>query len=140
MTATSIIPCITYKNALEAIDWLCGAFGFEKHQVYVEDDGIVSHAELKLGSTMIMIGSQQFDSPFGKRIRHPEDNEGFETQSPYVVIGDIDEHYARAKKHGAKIVMELEEKEYSGKNYSCYDLEGHLWNFGTYDPWKIKTD
>ena len=25
--------------------------------------------------------------------------------------------------------------DYGGRGYSCLDPEGHLWNFGTYDPW-----
>ena len=138
MKATSIIPCLGYKDAVTAIEWLCNAFGFEKHQVF-EENGIVSHAELKLGDGMIMIGSQQYNSPYGKLTTHPSDVNGLETQSPYIVIDTIDEHYTRAKKHGAKIIIDLKEESYGGKNYSCYDLEGHLWNFGSYDPWKQKT-
>ena len=138
MKGKSIMPCMGYKDALTAIEWLCNAFGFEKHQVFVEPNGIVSHAELKLGDVMIMTGSQQHESPYGKLTKHPAEVGGFETQSPYIVIDDIDEHYARAKKHGAKIIIELKEEDYGGKNYSCYDIEGHLWNFGSYDPWKVE--
>jgi uncharacterized glyoxalase superfamily protein PhnB len=32
-------------------------------------------------------------------------------------------------------VMEIEDQDYGGRLYSCRDPEGHLWNFGTYDPW-----
>lgn len=138
MKVTSIIPCLGYKDALTAIEWLCNAFGFERHQVYVEENGIVAHAELKLGDIMIMIGSQQHESEYSKLIRHPEDVGNVETQSPYIVLDDVDAHYERAKQHGAKIVMDLKEEDYGGKNYSCYDLEGHLWSFGSYDPWKTE--
>ncbi|HZF33304.1 MAG TPA: glyoxalase, partial [Candidatus Angelobacter sp.] len=27
------------------------------------------------------------------------------------------------------------DEDYGGRGYSCRDPEGHLWNFGTYDPW-----
>jgi hypothetical protein len=27
-------------------------------------------------------------------------------------------------------------EDYGGRGFSCRDLEGRLWNFGTYDPWK----
>jgi len=136
MKAKSIIPCLTYKDAQSAIEWLCNAFGFEKHQVYAKDNGIVEHAELKLGGAMIMLGSEKRDSPYGKLIRHPGDIDGFETQSPYVVVDDIERHYERAKEHGARIALDLKMESY-GKNYSCYDIEGHLWNFGSYDPWTV---
>jgi uncharacterized glyoxalase superfamily protein PhnB len=138
MKATSIIPCLGYRDALSAIEWLCNAFGFEKHHVF-EENGIVSHAELKFGNVMIMIGSQQHDSAYTKLTKHPSEVNGFETQSPYIVVDDIDTHYAQAKKHNAKIIIDIKEESYGGKNYSCYDIEGHLWNFGSYDPWKQET-
>ena len=30
--------------------------------------------------------------------------------------------------------MKLEEQPYGGKNYAAFDIEGHLWSFGSYDP------
>ena len=35
----------------------------------------------------------------------------------------------------AKIAIEIKDEDYGGRDFSCYDLEGHLWSFGTYDPW-----
>jgi len=26
-------------------------------------------------------------------------------------------------------------KDYDRRGFTCRDLEGHIWNFGTYDPW-----
>ena len=26
--------------------------------------------------------------------------------------------------------------DYGGRGYACRDLEGHLWWFGSYDPWQ----
>ena len=37
---------------------------------------------------------------------------------------------------GAEIVLDIEDVHSNGRGYSCRDLEGHVWNFGTYDPWK----
>ena len=31
--------------------------------------------------------------------------------------------------------MPLKTEGYGGRGYSCRDPEGHIWNFGTYDPW-----
>jgi hypothetical protein len=30
--------------------------------------------------------------------------------------------------------MEVADQDYGARLYSCLDPEGHLWNFGTYDP------
>ena len=51
--------------------------------------------------------------------------------------GDAKEaaHHARAVAKGAKVVYPLKTEDYGGRGYSCLDLEGHLWHFGTYDPW-----
>ena len=134
-TTATIIPCLRYRDALAAIDWLCRAFGFEKHAVYA-DNGIVQHAQLTFGNGMIMLGSVENESAWGKRIVQPADIDRRETQAPCVVVSDCDAHYAQAKAAGAEIVDELEAKEYGGKSYSCRDPEGHLWVFGSYDPWR----
>ena len=140
MKAKSIIPSILYKDATVAIEWLCTAFGFEKHLVVPGEDGLIVHAQLTLGDVMIMTGSAQRQSEYSKLIRQPNEVGNVETQSPYIVLeeNDIETHYETAKKHGAKIVIELKAEDYEGKNYSCYDPEGHLWNFGSYDPWKTE--
>jgi uncharacterized glyoxalase superfamily protein PhnB len=31
-------------------------------------------------------------------------------------------------------VREPTDEEYGGRGYSCFDLEGQLWSFGTYQP------
>ena len=43
-----------------------------------------------------------------------------------------------AKAAGAKILSELEKKEYGGESFTCSDPEGHIWYFGTYDPWEAQ--
>ena len=135
-TVSTIIPSLRYRDALAAIDWLCIAFDFEKHAVYADGD-IVHHAQLTFGNGMIMLGSVDNGSEYGKRIAQPDEIGGRETQSSYVIVADADAHYARAQAAGATIVGALEEKDYGGKGYSCRDPEGHLWSFGTYDPWKV---
>jgi uncharacterized glyoxalase superfamily protein PhnB len=61
--------------------------------------------------------------------------DGAVTQSAYVIVTDADAHHARATAAGAVVVMPLKTEDYGGRGYSCRDPEGHLWNFGTYDPW-----
>src|SRR5690606_9915073 len=42
-TTSTIIPCLRYRNAPAAIEWLCTAFGFQRQAVY-QDGDIVHHA------------------------------------------------------------------------------------------------
>ena len=41
----------------------------------------------------------------------------------------------RHREGGAAIVMEPEDQGHGGRLHACRDPEGHLWNFGSYDPW-----
>jgi uncharacterized glyoxalase superfamily protein PhnB len=136
MLGSRIIPCLRYRDAPAAIEWLCDVFGFEKHVVYPNPDGTIAHAQLRYGKGMIMLGSVEGkESEFSKQIKQPDEIGGFETQSPYVVVEGVDALYEKVKHAGGKIVMEIKDQEYGSRDFSCRDLEGHLWNFGTYDPW-----
>lgn len=136
-TTATIIPCLRYRDAPAAIDWLCRAFGFERHAVYADGD-TVHHAQLVFGNGMVMLGSADTASEWGRRIAQPGDIGGLETQSPCVVVADIDAHYARAVAAGAELVQDIADQDYGGRGYSCRDPEGHLWWFGSYDPWKAE--
>jgi len=52
-----------------------------------------------------------------------------------VIVDDADAHCDHAKAAGAEIVRELVTQDYGGREYTARDLEGHVWTFGTYDPW-----
>jgi uncharacterized glyoxalase superfamily protein PhnB len=131
---STIIPAMRYRNAPAAIEWLCQAFGFEKHLVVPGENGTIAHAELTLGNGMMMLGSVR-DNEFSKLVKQPDQLDGVETQCTYVVVKDADAHYGLAVATGAKIVREIEDASYGGRGYSCRDLEGHLWSIGSYDPW-----
>ncbi|HEX7813859.1 VOC family protein [Dyella sp.] len=132
-SGSTIIPGMRYRDARSMIDWLCKAFGFEKHAVY-EENGHIVHAQLTYGNGMIMLG-EIHDDAFGKRFAQPSDIGGRETQCACVIVADCKAHYERAKAAGAIIIDEYAEKEYGGAGYGCSDPEGHLWWFGSYDPW-----
>jgi uncharacterized glyoxalase superfamily protein PhnB len=133
-TRATVIPCLRYHDAPAAIEWLCKAFGFEKHLVVPGEGGTIAHAQLTFGNGMIMLGSVK-DSEFDRLLKQPNQIGGSETQTPYVIVADADALYAQAKSAGAEIVVEIKDEDYGGRGFSCRDLEGRLWNFGTYDPW-----
>lgn len=132
---STIIPCLRYRDAHAAIEWLCKAFGFEKQAVYENENGGVEHAQLTFGHGMVMLG-EVHDNEFGRHIAQPDEIGGRETQCACVIVGNCKSHYQQAKAAGAVIVDEYAEKDYGGAGYSCHDPEGHLWYFGSYDPWQ----
>lgn len=132
--SSTVVPTLRYRDAHRMIGWLCEVFGFARHAVYEYGQGGIAHAQLTLGSGMIMLGSAR-DDEFG-RLQATPAALGGTTQSPYLVVSDADEVYRRAKAAGAEIVIEIKDEDYGGRGFSCRDPEGHLWNIGTYDPWQ----
>ena len=124
-----------YRDANKMIDWLCQAFGFEKQAVYPGPGDLVAHAQLTFGNGMIMIGSAANQSPASRFFNQPDETGGSETQSPYLIVDDVDAVHASAVAAGATVLLPVKTEDYGGKSFSCSDPEGHIWHVGSYDPW-----
>src|SRR6266571_3067865 len=112
-----IYPFMGYRDARAAIEWLCRAFGFDKHAIYDGQDGRVAHAELTLGQdAIVMLGSIQNDS---LGLRAPLDI-GAVAGGIYVAVENLDAHYQHARAAGAQIVQELTDDGF-GRRYSAHD-------------------
>jgi uncharacterized glyoxalase superfamily protein PhnB len=135
-TRVTIIPALHYRDAPAAIEFLCAAFGFERHLVVPGENGTIVHAQLRFGNGMIMLGSARDDDEFGALLSLPDQVAGKVTQTIYVVVADADAHFARAQAADAAIVTAVADQSYGGRLYTCRDPEGHIWSFGTYDPWQ----
>jgi len=131
MAQPNIFPALRYRDAAAAVEWLKRAFGFEEKAVHRDDSGAISHAELQLGSGMIMLGQYNEDGWMGGHRPDPLASTG----SIYIVVPDPDTHHDRAKAAAAQIVRQLEDQPYGSREYSARDPEGNLWSFGTYDPY-----
>jgi uncharacterized glyoxalase superfamily protein PhnB len=133
---STIVPSLRYRNALAAIDWLIRAFGFEKQAVHLGPDSTtVMHAQLTFGNGMIMLGSVDNGTEYGKLTVQPDEIGLRETKGIYVIVIDADAVCATAKAAGAEMVLDIRDMDYGGRAFTCRDPEGHLWNIGTYDPW-----
>ena len=93
------------------------------------EEGEVRHAQLKLGTNVIMVGSVRS----GERIASPRSLVAA-TQGLYVRVEDVDAHFERARGAGAAITSPLADTDFGSRDYHCVDLEGHPWTFGTYRP------
>ena len=51
------------------------------------------------------------------------------------MVPDADAHHVRARAAGTTILKPLADASYGGRGYTCSDRDGHVWEFGTYDPW-----
>jgi uncharacterized glyoxalase superfamily protein PhnB len=130
----TIVTTLRYRDAAAAIDFLCRAFGFQRKMVFPGPDDTIQHAQLTFGNGMIMLSSPTSGGPFDA-LQVPHTPGTPATQSPYLIVEDVDGHHDRAVAAGAKVVYPLTDEPYGGRGYSCLDPEGNLWNFGSYDPW-----
>ncbi len=120
----SLYPALRYRDARAAIEWLCQAFGFQRHVVFDAPDGSVGHAELQMGTAVIglsSIGPVSDANPWTSV-----------SQGLYVCVTDVDALHDRARAAGAGMVMPLTNQDYGSRDFSARDSGGHLWSFGTY--------
>lgn len=132
---TRLVSALRYRRVPAAVDWLCAAFGFEKDRLVTSDDGGVLYANLTFGGHMIMVLPVD-DSDLAQYFKLPYEVGGVETQTYYIVVDDADAHLRKAKAAGASIVLDISDDDHGGRGYACRDPEGHIWTFGTYDPWE----
>jgi uncharacterized glyoxalase superfamily protein PhnB len=135
-TGSTVIPCLRYRDAPRAIDWLCAVFGFTTQLVVSGENGAIAHAQLKHRNGMIMLGSASNEGVYGPLVVQPEDIGGAQTQTTYLVVDDADAVYDRVMEAGAAIVIDIVDEEYGGRGFTCRDPEGHVWSIGTYNPWQ----
>ena len=127
MGITTVWPTLRYRDARAAMRFLAEAFGFEEAACYPgADDTIVAHAEMcwpEGGGIMLGSGTQAESS-----IAELPPGVG----SVYVVVGDPDALYRRARSAGATITREIRDEDYGSRGFTCRDPEGVFWSFGTY--------
>src|SRR6266496_4159270 len=94
----NIFPALRYKDAAAAAEWLGKAFGFQEKAVHRDDAGVIHHAEMRLGSGLIMFGQHREGGWFGDK----EPDPAASPMGIYVTIPDPDAHCAQARAAGAE--------------------------------------
>ncbi|HKG66240.1 MAG TPA: VOC family protein [Solirubrobacteraceae bacterium] len=117
----TVFPCITFRDAAASIEYLERAVGAERVAVYEDDDGRVTHAEIRIGESTFMCG----DERAGSKATPPG------VSIVYVVVPDADAAYERAKAAGAE-VTEPVEQSYGSRDVTVIDPDGNRWSLGTY--------
>lgn len=117
-----VTPYLLYEDGEAAIEFLTNAFGFREDRRATGAAGGL-HAELEA-------------APDGGWIHLGQPARGFRnpavvgrTSQVYVLVDDVDSHYARAKAAGARIIEELKDLPYGHRRYGCADPQGHEWYF-----------
>jgi len=117
-----ITPYLLYRDVAKALKFLAKSFGFKTLESMKDEDGVILHAAMHFGDGLVMLGCP------GKKYKNPK-KLGHVTQSLYVMVDDVDAHYRKAKKAGAKILEKPSDMFYGHRRYGAADPEGHEWYF-----------
>lgn len=109
MPRAAVIPELPYPNIGEAIEWLCGAFGFTL-RLRIADH----RAQLNAGDGAIVL---------------IEAGGEIGTGAVMVRVEDARAHCERARSRGARITREPADYPYGERQYNAVDLAGHHWTF-----------
>lgn len=112
-----VIPVLIYPDVQEAVAWLSAAFGFVE-RLRIGDN---HRSQLSVGEGAVIVADVRGD-------RRPP-RAGEVTHTVLVRVESADEHCARARKHGARILMEPTDFEYGERQYAAADPAGHEWTF-----------
>ena len=110
--SSQVIPELAYPDVSEAAERLCTAFGFAVRL------RIANHRiQLTLGSGAVILieGS-------------PEPSSG-SSHGVLVRVEDVDEHFARARAAGTRVLGEPTTYPYGERQYAMQDFAGHRWVF-----------
>ena len=123
----SVTPYLIVKGAARAIDFYKLAFGATEILRMPGPDGLVAHAELKIGDSVIMLA----DEPVSGEYRSAQ-TLGGSPVSLMIYIEDVDKVFARALSAGAKQTRAVQDQFYGDRSGNLVDPFGHTWTVATH--------
>jgi len=118
-----VTPSLTVTPCAEAIEWYVEALGAEEVAPRMQGpDGLVAHAELRIGDSVVMMGDEWPDGP----TQSPR-TLGGSTSALFLYVDDVDALWQRAVDAGAEVVFPLELQFYGDKGGRLRDPFGHTW-------------
>jgi len=121
------IPYLICKNAASAVDFYQKAFGAQVVLRMDGPNGMVAHAELKIGDALFMLGEECPEM----QARSPQAFGGSPV-SIYVCVKDVDAFTQRATAAGAKLLKGPADQFYGDRSAALQDPFGHMWGFATH--------
>jgi PhnB protein len=122
-----VTPYLIAQDANRALAWYAEAFGAEETMRIPGANGTVSHAEFRIGDSMVMIGEQTAEY---QAFAPP--HYGGTSVSLVLYVEDVDAVFARAVSAGAKAGRPPEDKPYGDRMGSLTDPFGHVWHVATH--------
>ncbi|MGH2427447.1 MAG: VOC family protein [Candidatus Limnocylindria bacterium] len=120
----SVVPYLIVAGGADAIDFYRAAFGAAELMRWAGDDGRISHAEIRIGASTIMLADE-----------FPEADEGIAGPltvggSPVIMdleVDDVEEVFNRAIAAGARQVRPVDHPASGVQSAKVVDPFGHVW-------------
>jgi PhnB protein len=123
----TITPQIIVSDGAKAIEFYKKALGAQETGRFMGPDGkTVMHAELKIGNSMLMLGSEHPPECLSPKSR------GGTSVSLYMYVENADAAFDRAVKAGCKVKMPIEDQFWGDRFGQVEDPFGHQWGFATH--------
>lgn len=110
----AVIPVLAYQDLSAAVEWLGSAFGFTP-RVRIGDHRV----QLNTDNGGAVVARQATEDHPAASANH----------SVMVRVNDVDAHYARASRAGARITHPPETYAFGERQYGAIDIGGHAWTF-----------
>lgn len=123
----SVTPYLAVDGAAAAIDFYTTVFGATERLRMATPDGKISHAEIVIGTSTIMLADEFPD--MGHRGPHAF---GGSPVAIHVYVADVDATAERAVAAGAKLVRPVENQFYGDRMGTFADPFGHVWHVATH--------
>jgi PhnB protein len=123
----TVTPYLVVDNAAAAIDFYKRAFGAQEIIRMPSPDGKISHAEIRIGDSMVML-SDEMQASGTKSPR----SLGGTAAGVFLYVDDVDKTFKQATSAGAKVDSPLEDM-FGGDRYGkLTDPFGHSWSVATH--------
>jgi len=121
-----VTPYLCIAGAAKALDFYKGAFG-AKERVRIElPNGLIAHAEIMIGDSIVMLSDVYEDSG----LTSPR-TLGGSSVSLNVYVPDVDSIFIKAIEAGATKVCGPQNMFYGDRSGTVRDPFGHVWAFST---------
>lgn len=122
-----VSPHLSIEDCAAALDFYQDVLGATVRMRMDAPGGLVAHAEIMLGTSVIMLG----DTALPNSDPSPHKLGGTPV-SLFVYVEDVDEVFRRAVDAGAAAVSEPEQHFYGDRVATIDDPFGHRWNLATH--------
>jgi uncharacterized glyoxalase superfamily protein PhnB len=122
-------PGLCVLDAAKAIEFYKKAFGAVELMRLNGPDGKITHAEIKIGDSIVFISDEYPAMP--NSCRAPQTLKGV-SSALYLYVQDVDAVFAQAVKAGGKVNMPLTDMFWGDRYGQVQDPYGHIWGLATH--------